>query len=69
MRLNETTQNKVNDTISKITEMDMNVCNIMGHTGICKGSWHICDLEDLTALICELQNIQAAIERETGLEL
>ena len=69
MRLNETTQNKVNDTISKITEMDMNVCNIMGHTGICKGSWHVCNLEDLTHLIRELQTIQAAIEDAAGIEL
>ena len=69
MRLNETTQNKVNDTISKITEMDMNVRNIMGHTGICKGSWRVCDLEDLTHLIRELQNVQAAIEDAAGIEL
>ena len=69
MRLNETTQNKVNETISNITEMDMNVRNMMGHTGIFKGSWHVCNLEDLTHLIRELQNVQAAIERETGIEL
>lgn len=69
MRLNETTQNKVNETISKITDMDINVRNSMGHTGIFKGAWHVCNLEDLTALICELQNVQAAIEDAAGIEL
>lgn len=68
MRLNEATQSKVNDTIGNITEMDINVRRVMGKTGVCKGNWCICDLEELAHLVRELQTLQAVIEDEAGIE-
>lgn len=73
MKITDAKVEAINNRINQLKKFEdglgINIDTTCGKTSIYKKNWGICDLEELSQMIKELNLLKQAVEEETGLVL